>query len=201
MLRLTSGLLFVAMASAQEFFDLAPFARPCCAEERHALQTTFDYAPPAGLVPRTGGGWVYGLQWAEERDVARIRLRFRQDARPVAPGVQYWFRNWPLPKPDGHTIEDRVDDPWQGRWLAAHTAWRCQGSACEISFSPLEAAENSNARHLPGVRYRRTLKIRLLFDGAERPALESVQVFSESLVKRVEFRLRMPGAQPHLEAY
>jgi len=200
MRRLVFVAFLLAAAGAEDRLDLAPFARPCCREDQHRLQTTFDYAHPAGLARRDDGAWVYGLQWAEERDLAEIRVRLSRPSGATAPAVQYWFRNWPLPKPQSHTVEDRVDDPWQGAWLTARTEARCEGVLCQVRFLPLEPSENPNARNLPGVRYRRTLKVRLLFAAGERPAVEAVQIFSPSRLKRFQLRLRLPDGLPRLEA-
>jgi len=58
MLRLIFAFVFLPAALAQQRLDLAPFARPCCAEDRHQLATTFDYAHPHGPVRRADGSWV-----------------------------------------------------------------------------------------------------------------------------------------------
>lgn len=194
-------LLVPLLGAAAQHLDLAPFARPCCATDRHTLQTAFDYAHPAGPVQRPDGSWALGFQWAEERDVAEIHVRFGAGARTVAPEIEYWSRNWPLPRPASHTVEDRVDDPWQGTWRKARTDARCENGLCRVSFLPLDPAENPNAKNLPGVQYRRAVKIRLVFGAGERPAIQGVQVFSPSLVKRYELRLRLAGGQPRVEAY
>src|SRR5690349_722846 len=100
-------------------FDIAPFARRCCVEERHTSQVAFDYpeARRAGTgAEKAGDGrYIYGLQWAEERDISEIRVRFRAGSPPQPrAALEYWFRNWPYPSPHMPTIEDPVDDPWQG---------------------------------------------------------------------------------------
>lgn len=190
----------VAAAAGAQRLDLAPFARPCCAQDDHRLQTTFDYNHPRGLVEAPGGRYIYGLQWAEERDLFEIVALFRTpyDARKAA--VQYWFLNWPHNPPRMPTIEDPVDDPWQGRWLTAKTEVVCQDRRCRFTFLPLEAAENERAPNLPGVRYRRTVKFRLVFPPGARPELESVQVFSESTLRPVTLLVEAPG-EPKFTAY
>ncbi|MCS7316352.1 MAG: hypothetical protein NZ554_12835, partial [Bryobacteraceae bacterium] len=195
------GAVLLLLLSGPQHLDIAPFARPCCAADRHTLQTMFDFGHPAGPVRRADGVWVMGLQWTEERDIARIHVRFHPAARPVPPQVEYWSNHWPLPRPQSHTVEDRVDDPWQGTWRRARVEARCEGRLCGIAFLPLEPSENPNAKHLPGAPYRRTMKIRLLFPPGERPAADSVQVFSPSLAKRFELRLRLGSAKPQWEVY
>jgi hypothetical protein len=117
-------------AARAELFDLATAARPCCSEDLYQLQTTFDYRHRTGVVQVADGRWMYGLQWAEERDIEQVRLQFTAayDAKTVV--VQYWFNNWPYEPPKMPTIEDPVDDPWQGKWLNATTEVRCQDRDC-----------------------------------------------------------------------
>jgi hypothetical protein len=169
--------------------DIAPFARPCCSEDVHRLQTTFDYQHPRGLVRGSGGRGIYGLQWAEERDLFEAAVRFKTpyDARKAS--LEYWFQNWPYSPPRMPAIEDPVDDPWQGRWITAATEVNCQELTCRFRFLPLGTNENPRSANLPGVRYRRAIRFRLVFPAEDSPAIESVQVFSESEWKRYTLRV------------
>jgi hypothetical protein len=211
-LRLAVLLLAGSAATWAERADLAPFARPCCSQDAYRLQTTFDYNHPRGVVTAQDGTWIYGLQWAEERDLFEVAVDFGSayDARPVK--VQYWFHNWPYTPPRMPTIEDPVDDPWQGEWLTAKTEISCDGRRCRFRFLPLERSENRLAANLPGVRYRRAIRFRLRFPAGPQPELESVKVFSESKVKLIELRVLfgvdqggvqkgIPVGQPTFTAY
>lgn len=168
--------------------DIAPFARPCCSTDSYRLQTAFDYRHPRGLVRG-----VYGLQWAEERDLFEVEAAFRKPYDGRKARLEYWHLHWPHNPPRMPTIEDPVDDPWQGQWLAAKTEVNCRDRACRFTFLPLDAGENRLAANLPGVRYRRAIRFRLVFPESDTPDLESVKVFSESEVKRAELRVRMEG--------
>jgi hypothetical protein len=178
-------------------FDIAPFARRCCAAERHTTPVAFDYAeaqrPGLEAEKSADGRYLYGLQWAEERDIKELRVQFQAGHQVQPATVQYWFRNWPYPPPHMPTIEDPVDDPWQGRWLKAATKMDCHGTACRYTFLPLSAAENPKAGNLPGLNYRRTLKLRLVF--AASPHLGKVEVFSGSQEKPVELRLQLGAGE------
>ena len=178
-------------------FDIAPFGRRCCLQDQHALQVAFDYEETrtAGqnAEKAADGRYIYGLQWAEERDIREIRVR--PQAGNVAPRakVEYWFRNWPYPPPEMPTIEDPVDDPWQGKWLEASANVEWHGTECRYTFRPLEKAENPLASNLPGLDYRRTLKVRLVF--LFNPHIEAVQVFSGSQEKAVSVRLELGAGE------
>lgn len=140
------------------------------------------------------GRYIYGLQWAEERDIRVVRVRVRADSQAPRAELEYWFRNWPYSPPQMPTIEDPVDDPWQGRWLKAFIKVDCQGAECRYTFEPLEKGENPLAPNLPGLAYRRTLKVRLVFKSD--PHIETVQVLSGSQEKAVNLRLEWgPGKQ------
>jgi hypothetical protein len=58
---------------------------------------------------------------------------------------------------------------------------------------PLAAAENPLAKNLPGLKYRRALKLRLVFNS--QPALEKVEVFSGSTEKHMEVRLQLGAGE------
>ncbi len=201
-------IFFIAvLASASlsaELLDLAPFARPCCSSDKYTQQTTFDYHHPKGLVRAADGRGIYGLQWAEERDLFEVAVTFHKPYEARQAVLEYWFKNWPYSPPQMPNVEDPVDDPWQGEWLAARTAVTCQERTCRFTFAPLDEAENRRAKNLPGVRYRRALRFRVVFPAGELPQIETVRVFSESRVKRAELRIRFLGAgkqPPVFEAY
>jgi hypothetical protein len=195
--------LGIGVAAFANDFDIAPFARRCCLADRHTSPLEFDYAEAQqarGEAERAADGrYVYGLQWAEERDIKELRVQFRagQEVQPAT--VQYWFRNWPYPPPEMPTIEDPVDDPWQGQWLKAATKIDCHGAICSYTFLPLAEAENLRAGNLPGLTYRRTLKIRLVFSSS--PHVEKVQVFSGSQEKHVGLRLQLGIGEPAQRAW
>ncbi len=184
--------LVCGIGAAATPLDLARFARPCCSTDAFRSQTLFDYHHPSGVVHSADGRWIYGLQWAEERDLAEIIVHTPAPL-PSHATVEYWFSNWPYDPPHMPTIEDPVDDPWQGRWLQARTAISCDAGRCRIGFLPLEEAENSRARNLPGVTYRRTVKFRLVLPAGPQPRIDRVEVFSQTTLRTVEMRVRVPG--------
>src|SRR5207245_9520379 len=135
----------------------------------------------------TDGSRTTTVTWDEERDVREIRVRYNS-VPPADVKVQYWFRNWPYPVPRMPTMEDPVDDPWQGKWLTAETSRECRASECTYTFQPLAESENPLAKNLPGTRYRRTLKIGLISDVAA-SAISDLQVFSETTQAPLKVRV------------
>ena len=190
--------LFTSLAWGENgFLDIAPYALRCCVSDRHTSQVAFDYRE-AGSAGRNAeraadGRYIYGLQWAEERDIRELRVEGAAATNPPRGEVEYWFRNWPYPPPQMPTIEDPVDDPWQGQWLKASTHVDCRGAECHYTFAPMGKAENPNATNLPGLDYRRTLKVRLVFSFD--PHIESVQVSSGSQEKAVSVRVELGAGE------
>jgi len=90
---------------------------------------------------------------------------------------------------DRHTIEDRVDDPWQGKWLTARTDVRIDGNKVHYTFLALSKDENPRADNLPDpVNYRRALKVRLLYH--KKPGrMLSLKVYSPTDEKKVSVRI------------
>jgi hypothetical protein len=82
------------------------------------------------------------LEWDEERDISELELTFDGTATH-AKSIEYWFKNWPYEQPKMPSMEDPLDDPWQGEWLKAEVREECSGGECRYSFQPLTARENS----------------------------------------------------------
>jgi hypothetical protein len=174
-------------------FDIAPFARRCPGTDDYHSTTTFDYSRGRAASPRfegLAGRYVCALQWAEERDVQEVRLQFVSAYAGQPMRLEYWFQNWPYPPPTMPSMEDPVDDPWQGRWLEAATEADIRGRDCRLTFLPLGTKENPKAGNLPGLRYRRTLKFRLVCDEPP-PALQGLEVFSGSTQTNVTLRIEL----------
>jgi hypothetical protein len=90
------------MSAFADDIDIAPFARRCCAADRHTAQVAFDYAEGQRAAVEAeksaDGRYLYGLQWAEERDIKEVRIHFLAGHEVQPATVQYWFRNWPYPR-------------------------------------------------------------------------------------------------------
>ena len=96
------------------------------------------------------------VEWDDERDVNEIHARF-PSTPPAKVSIDYWFRNWPYPPPRMPTMEDPVDDLWQGKWLVAQSSQRCHESECVFSFEPLNESENP----LSKIRREAAIEVRL----------------------------------------
>jgi hypothetical protein len=151
-------------------------------------------------VPQTKRNeWNIGISWKEERDINRIEITYVGEITESILNktqVQYWFQTWPGEAPIWHTIEDLLDDPWQGKWLTAETLPEKEGNTVVYRFKPLTNRENKLAGNLPGpVNYRRTLKVRMLYD--RKPAsIRSLKVYSPADVKKVSLRIEFICDKP-----
>jgi len=162
--------------------------------------TSWSESQPKRLsdLPQAAGLSNLGFEWEEERDIREIRVRFSGDPVRKA-SVEYWFRNWPYEPPKMPTFEDPLDDPWQGEWLKGAVSESCKNAECTYRFERLADAENRKANNLPGVRYRRTLKVRLVYPQGV-PSIESLRVYSGSEEFTSKMRVELatgdsPGAQ------
>ncbi|MGQ9648631.1 MAG: hypothetical protein ACUVXJ_00805 [Phycisphaerae bacterium] len=134
------------------------------------------------------GTRTIGVRWDDARDVRQIVAEFADQA-PADVAVQYWFRTWPPPPPSMPNIEDEIDDPWQGKWLPADIKTRIEGKRCVFTFDAL-GEENPRSENLPGVTYRRALKVRLILPGNS-PRLKSLAVHSDSVLKPLDVRVEL----------
>jgi hypothetical protein len=182
--RLTTALAILlgsCCVEAADYLDLAPFGRLSTWNDAGSRQL----ARIAGAV----GSPNVGIEWDEERDIREIQVRYAGEAVKGA-RVEYWFRNWPYDPPRMPSFEDPMDDPWQGQWLIAAQSENCEKSECRYDFAPLGESENVRAKNLPGVQYRRTLKVRLVFPGGA-PSISAISVYSDSVEQPA--RLRVEG--------
>jgi hypothetical protein len=201
-----------ARAQSKDDWDISAFGElTCWASEANPAATVLQHNDAIKVPQSKTGEWNVGVCWQEERDIDRLEVAYegavgRKSAE--AARVQYWFRTWPGEPPTSHTIEDRFDDLWQGKWLTAQTEVSLDGNTATYRFKALSKEENSQADNLPGpVDYRRTLKVRLLYD-REPPRISSLRVYSptdaESVSARIEFGCGRPGSRPvagRLEIY
>ena len=194
-MRLTVALAMLASSccvQAADYLDLAPFGRLSTWNDGgvHRLARIADGAGSSNV----------GVEWDEERDIREIQVKYVGVAVKGA-RVEYWFANWPYDPPRMPSFEDPMDDPWQGQWLAAAHSEDCNETGCRYDFSPLSESENARAKNLPGVPYRRTLKVRLVFSG-EPPAISAISAYSDSVEQPARLRVEGIGdASPAISLY
>ena len=155
-------------------------------------------------VPNTAENeWNVGFSWNEERDINRIEIVYDgtvPDALLKDTKIQYWFQNWPIktPKIDpgvkfvkSMVVYDPRDDVWQGKWLTAETDYGKEGNKIIYTFKPVTEKENEHAGNLPEpVTYRRTVKLRMLYNSAPLP-IRSLKVLSPTNEKSVSVRIEL----------
>jgi hypothetical protein len=171
-------------APSAQPMNLAQFGQVSSWDDDHAPRRFQTFKGALGDAHKT-----LGVEWREERDVQRIHLSF-QDAPPKDLRIEYWFHTWPAPPPQMPNIEDQVDDPWQGKWLTAETEGGCHDLECDFTFRPLAGTENPLAKNLPGVRYRRTLKLRIA-SGENLPLLPLFAVYSDAVEQPMSLRIAL----------
>ena len=140
-----------------------------------------------------------GIRWKEVRDINSLEVGYEgkiSESLVKGTEVQYWFQTWPGDAPKSHTIEDLMDDPWQGKWLTADVDFQINGNKVIYTFKPITKVENKLAGNLPEpVNYRRTLKIRLVYN-CKPPRIRSISVFSPTNSKRISLRIEFGCDKP-----
>lgn len=137
------------------------------------------------------GEWHLGLEWSEPRDICQVVVEYA-DSKGVPPDVrvQYWQQNWPAPAPERWPGARRGwigrDDPWHGHWTTARGEVVVVGNTYTITFDPIDLPElggRSAAMRLNElehylVRFRRTLKLRLVSGGQAQPAVATIRTYA-----------------------
>lgn len=173
--------------------------------ENRTSEGVCDMAPFGFHVSDPDGHW-HGIRWTEPRKVRRVIVRFADDqALPEQSEVtlQYWRRTWDG-KADPVQAErgaggmgwDAMDDWTNGTWIDAETSVIANGATWTFALQPVSSKEIEDVEG-PGVTYRKTLWIRLLFS---RPVAQprSLQVLTESAYQPL--RVRIHFGRPALSA-
>ncbi|TFG67156.1 MAG: hypothetical protein E4H27_09335, partial [Anaerolineales bacterium] len=177
--------------------DLAQFAKTrwWTGTQRHDLEI-HPLNPDAGgiLIPAQdpqSGAWHWGLEWTEPRDVRQVVVQFVGDPPPNVQ-IQYWQNTWPTPAPERLPGARRGwigrDDPWHGQWVTARGEQNIEGTIVTFTFDPVDlpelqgirsSAQLEQAEHYL-VRFRRTLKVRIVCYGAQPPNIAELHAYSDT---------------------
>jgi hypothetical protein len=158
-----------------------------CGACSFAAGPKMDLAPYGVVSHWLEGSLDTGIEWRDVRDVHEVRVRFAE-LPPADLQLQYWAHTWPGPAPQANRIEDPADDPWQGTWITSQFTRACTGKECQFTFKPLADVENPRAKNMPGVLYRRTLKIRLV-SKEKLPGIDGFHVYSDSMQRPLQVRI------------
>ena len=191
-LLLTVGGLLLApnLYSENPQVDVAPFGRPLA--DKNSV----------------------GVEWPEMRRIAVVEVIFAEDGSPLPPvdsmKVQYWHRLWNgaairrYGERNAGSIGWAADDDWfNGDWKTAESRPRVEGRRVVFTFAPSNEREFPDLK-TPGVAYRPTLKIRVVFTGAH-PRVQSLRTATESTLQpaepiRIQFENRQTCDDP-IEVY
>ena len=181
--------------------DIAPFGRMTywtgsdrLTIERHDAVQESGVWKPADVTEQ--GGPHIGVGWDEPRRFERVVVGFADKVpSPKEVKLQYWHHTWPQAWAGGWTA---VDDPFNGKWVAAHGDILREGDSLVFTFDPLDFTEIPQAEDF-AVYYRQALKVRLLFKGIN-PGIKSIEVYSGEEWKEAEIKIE--GAEiAKLEIY
>ena len=194
----------IAIAENDYKLDIRPFGDLCYWSDKTGVLGNLLKQNDFIEVPQTSGSeWNIGIWWKEVRDINSIEIGYEgkiSESLAKETKVQYWFQTWPGDPPKRHTIEDLMDDPWQGKWLTADIDFQINGNKVKYTFKPITREENKLAGNLPEpVNYRRTLKIRLLYN-SKPPRIHSLSVFSPTNSNKISLRIEF-GCDKSVEKF
>ncbi|HVY72061.1 MAG TPA: hypothetical protein VHH73_19160, partial [Verrucomicrobiae bacterium] len=142
------------------------------------------------------------MEWDEPRDVSRIRLHLA-DATGISTPllVEWWHRVWP---DNGEGGWMRLDDPFNGEWIAARGSREANGREISFHFAPLAPNEVAGIKNT-GAPFRHTYKIRL---SASAPVgVKRIEINSDAIERQATLRFewnvksKLPGKEePRFEA-
>ncbi len=142
------------------------------------------------------------VEWNEPRDVRGVDLRFAdQAAMPEDITVEWWHHAWPDTGTGGWV---RLDDPYNGKWIAAHMTGQSGPQGMRLIVQPLDINEAPGIEN-SGAEFRRTCKLRV---SSVLPAtLTHLHVFSDAVLTNAQLRFewdlktKTPGSwSPEFEA-
>lgn len=157
----------------------------------------FD-AAPFGEKFTEGEGRIIGIRWDEPRKIRQLVVTFEDRLGPEIGdrlGVEYWHRNWngkadPVPSEldAGQTGWAHIDDWTNGDWRQALIKPQVGDRTVVIQFTPTGPDEGYEHPEVPGVVYRKTLKMRLRSETAL-PAIQRLEAITEAVCRPLTFRL------------
>ena len=150
------------------------------------------------------------LLWEEPRNIFEVVVKSSKPGQISNAKLQYWQRYWPQkPLPEGEVEGGSSgwlpqDDWFNGQWKDADTKMKIEGNNVIYNFNPVNAKEFTKVAS--DVVYRRSLKIRLLFED-KAPDIQQVEVYTNSMWKETEVKIEWVNNsaeenwQGHFEIY
>ncbi|MBI3910220.1 MAG: hypothetical protein HY320_04720 [Armatimonadetes bacterium] len=158
-----------------------------------AWSVAVDGAPPVYAPQITDGnpdtclsmaaGQILQIEWRQPRDVSRVVVSGPLLPPPQDIQVQYWYRIWP---DNGEGGWQRLDDPFNGRWVTVKASAVAGAEGLIYTFAPLDKEENPLVERT-GFPFRHIYKIRLTFQSPAR--VSEVEACSSATWKTAAIRL------------
>ncbi|HGE70900.1 TPA: hypothetical protein ENX78_08705, partial [Candidatus Poribacteria bacterium] len=121
------------------------------------------------------------FQWEEMRDIFGVVVESPDKEALSKLKLEYWRRHWPQQRvPKGAVVGAggsgwmRDDDWFNGEWKTADVKVKFDGSKAIFEFNPINAQEFTDVADFDAI-YRRTLKIRLVFEN-KKPEINSIAI-------------------------
>ena len=134
------------------------------------------------------------FQWEEMRDIFGVVVESPDKEALSKLKLEYWRRHWPQQRvPKGAVVGAggsgwmRDDDWFNGEWKTADVKVKLDGSKAIFEFNPINAQEFTDVADFDAI-YRRTLKIRLVFEN-KKPEINSIAIYTDSVWKSAKVKI------------
>ena len=155
----------------------------------------FD-AVPFGELSAAADGKAREVRWANPRYIRRVVVEFPPGADSPDPSetrIEYWHQSWDG-KPDpslthaaGRAGWTRMDDWTNGKWKDADTRLQIEPQRWTFTFAPTGEKEFEKLGRA-GVRYRKTLKVRLV-SAEPLPAAAVLRALTDAVCQPLSVRI------------
>ncbi len=133
------------------------------------------------------GQYMIAVEWDEPRDVAEVNIEFRHaiaDRDQIR--VQYWQHHWPSSAGGGWAP---LDDPFHGKWVTGKGDWWAGDRDVSLAFVPYR--EEQPGDNAPGMRYRRTCRLRFACGQNDLPPVRYLRAYGPSEPAEATFDIRL----------
>jgi len=192
------------MTSVCNHFDPIPYARfrtynEDTGRQMKAVPVVRDSQGVWQCAALAEAKWQIGLEWDQPRDFLGAELTFAQNSPlPEDWHVEYWQYSWPNEQKDRRAGAHKgwllTDDAFHGQWLAAYGEKTCGSNGCAISFDHMDVNEviclggdypqNLFLSDDYNAMFRRALKVRFVFEGAEAPKIQNIQLIGDAVMRQ-----------------
>lgn len=151
--------------------------------------------------------WQIGFEWDQPRDIKGVEIDFDESFNGnliKEQYVEYWIRTWPTAHKDVYSGARRgwigVDDAYNGSWTEAFGNIKISETSSQTIFDHVDQTEVYHSGpfgEIPAFNnsedynafYRRTLKLRVMFDCEIAPVIKAFRLIGNATVETKTYEI------------